>query len=363
MIVLHHAADDVLASHQDDQLPGPGHRGVEQVPGQQHGRPSDDRHDHRRKLAALGLVDGQAVGRLQRGKAAGFVNRFPVLVKKNRETAAVRIHGGDGSDVAVENPGAVLITGRRLPDPFEIVVVFCLDYLVAQAVDHIVPGQLGFGGRGGIQGFLQQEVQGMNAAFPLPGRREHLDIADGKGGSVRRGPAEIGRQPAGCQGQHGLGRFGEGRFALKEEIRVLFVQQGHFAVIDQVRVHDDAAGFALAVDIRQTGAGHRAAGKNVPEDVAGADAGQLVRVADQDQPRSGRNGPQQGTHQHQVDHGSFIGDHAVRLQRMIRVPGESPFLAAEFQQAVDGFRLGARGLRHPLGGPARRRAEQHGVFR
>ena len=128
-------------------------------------------------------------------------------------------------------------------------------------------------------------------------------------------------------------------------------------------VDHNPAGFALPVNIRQAYARDGAAVQNIPQNISGTHAGKLVGVADQNQAASGLHSPQQRTHQHQVDHGGLVGNDAVRLQRMILIPGKDSLFSAVFQQPVDGLRFTACRFGHALGGTAGRRAEDDAVVR
>ena len=82
MIVFHHAADDFFAANQYDHAFGPGHGGIKQVTGQQHGRTAGDRHDHHREFTALGFVNGKTVGGFQRIQITGFIFHLPFFIKQ-----------------------------------------------------------------------------------------------------------------------------------------------------------------------------------------------------------------------------------------------------------------------------------------
>ena len=128
-------------------------------------------------------------------------------------------------------------------------------------------------------------------------------------------------------------------------------------MIDAVGVHDDAARLGLAEDPREPDDGKTAGVDHIPQDISRAHAGELVHISDQDQPHAVRDGSHQTVHQHDVDHGALVHDQDVSLQRVFFVP-----LVAvgrlDFQQAVDGFGLHARGLGQALRGPPGRGGEQ-----
>ena len=79
-------------------------------------------------------------------------------------------------------------------------------------------------------------------------------------------------------------------------------------------------------------------GNDVSQHVSGADAGQLVYVANQQQVSAGRDGFQQVICQQQIQHGCFVYDHQVCLQRVLLVAlKESSFSGFELKQPVDRF--------------------------
>ena len=65
-------------------------------------------------------------------------------------------------------------------------------------------------------------------------------------------------------------------------------------------------------------------GEQVAQHLAGADRGQLVDVADQQQVRAGRDGLDQLVGQDQIQHGRLVDDHQVGVQRVVPVEGGSP---------------------------------------
>ena len=87
--------------------------------------------------------------------------------------------------------------------------------------------------------------------------------------------------------------------------------------------------------------------------------GELVDVADQQQMRSGRDGPGQLAGQDHVHHRGLVHDDQIGVQGVVSVVfGVAAGL--QFQQPVHGGRVVAGQLRQPLGGPAGGRDQHHG---
>ncbi len=88
---------------------------------------------------------------------------------------------------------------------------------------------------------------------------------------------------------------------------------------------------------------------------------QLVRIADQDQPRRGRHGIDQARHHRQVDHRALVDDQGIERQRVRRVMLRAHAESTLAQQAVQRGR-GNRRRERPqrLGEPRRRLAGRRG---
>ena len=101
-------------------------------------------------------------------------------------------------------------------------------------------------------------------------------------------------------------------------------------------------------------ASHRSStpgGEQVPEHLPGADRGQLVDVADEQQVRSRRDRFDELVGQDHVDHRGLVDHHQVRVEGFVGVEG-GVAARAELQQPVDGGRVVAGQFGEPLGGPA-----------
>ncbi len=94
--------------------------------------------------------------------------------------------------------------------------------------------------------------------------------------------------------------------------------------------------------------------------MARADGGQLVGVAHEQHVRLGRHRAQQRGREAHVEHGGFVHDEEIALQRVARVHGKAAAVlgAVELEQAVDRLGVHTRGLAQALGGAARGRGEE-----
>ena len=359
MIVFHHLPDHFFPSDQYDKLPGAGQSGVEQIPGHQHGRAAYHRHDHHREFTALTFVNGQAVGQIQRVQLLLLVGNCPIVVEQHGHHMLRRVDALDVAHVAVKHALPFLGAEGRLAGIFDLIIVFGLNDLVAHPVLRLAVQQGVHTGAFRVQGLLQETVQVCRAAVALLGGGQHLNAAGGLRLPLFLRKAQVFGQTGTQQIAHGLSRFGLQHLAGKEKVRVPAAQNGHFPVIDPMGVKDDHAALVLPENIRQADGGHHIAVQYVLEHVACAHAGQLIRVAYQNDAGAGQHGPHQAPHEGHVHHAHFVHDQAVAFQRVVLAAGESAAVAAVFQQPVDGLGLLAGGLAHALGGAARRRAQEN----
>jgi hypothetical protein len=127
--------------------------------------------------------------------------------------------------------------------------------------------------------------------------------------------------------------------------------------VDPVRVGDHAGLLGLAEHAREADGGDRTAvGQQVAQHLAGADAGELVHVSDEEEMGSWGHGLDQLVGEEEVEHGGLVHDHQVGVQGAVLVVGRVA-AGLEFQEAVDGGGLGAGEFGESLGGAAGRGGE------
>ena len=110
------------------------------------------------------------------------------------------------------------------------------------------------------------------------------------------------------------------------------------AFVDPMGVQDDPALHRLSENPCEAHDRKTAAVDEIPQYIAGPDAGQLVDISDQNQRHGVRNGFQEMIHQHDVDHRALVNDQNVTLQRVFFVFLVT-FRRLDFQEAVNGLRL------------------------
>ena len=106
-------------------------------------------------------------------------------------------------------------------------------------------------------------------------------------------------------------------------------------------------GFLIAADVGAAGVSDKFDGAllitplvgmaaQITHHSAGFHAGQLVLVAQQDQPGVGTQGFQQAGHHVHVDHAGFVHHHQIRVQRIVSVVTEVTAVRTGAEQAVQG---------------------------
>ena len=303
----------------------------------------------------------QGVGQIQRVQLLLLVRDHPVVVKQHGHHMLRRVDALDIAHVAVEHALPFFGAEGRLTGILDLIIVFGLNDLVAHSVLRLAVQQGIHAGTLRVQRFLQKPVQVGRAAVALFGGGQNLNAAGGLRLPLLPGEAQIFWQPGAQQVANGLRRFGLQHLSGEEKVRVPAAKNRHFTVIDPVGVEHDHAAFILPENIRQANGGHHVAVQDVLEHVARAHAGQLIRVAYQNDAGAGQHRPHEPPHQGHVHHAHFIHDQAVAFQRIVLAAGKSAAVAAVFQQAVDGLGFLAGGLAHALGGAACRRAQENVV--
>ena len=168
------------------------------------------------------------------------------------------------------------------------------------------------------------------------------------------------------QFDHGFQAINRVRPFDEEEIAAL-VDGGNFiahkrrvgaSIKDPVSGFDHNAAGPLAKDVLQAGDREGLAANDIVEDIAAADAGQLIGIADEEDVRIAGNGPDEGAGEVVVEHAGLVDDDKAGFEWILRVYGEAAPGGVELEEAMDGRRMGAGGLGHTLGGSTRGRREE-----
>ena len=201
-----------------------------------------------------------------------MVSRVDVLavVHHDGDGAGVRVNSGDDTQVAVVGAypglGAVALIG-------DVVVVFDLHNLIAQTQNFCVflGADLRFAAHGRVEDLLQASVQLHTAGGADFGRAKHLNILD------RVEPVGLGQAAADQVADQLLAGKAGGLDHKKVVLRPAFL--GHMPFDNAVGVLHDQTLLRLTEDVGQANSGHDARAQDLAQNVAGADAGQLVGIA------------------------------------------------------------------------------------
>ena len=163
-----------------------------------------------------------------------------------------------------------------------------------------------------------------------------------RGAAPARRGADRGRSGAGSGGgqvHHQLrGVLG---LVLHEQVEVGELrEQRRPSGVDPVRVDDDAGLLRLAEDLGQPHPRHRFGGQQIAQHLAGADARQLVDVADQQQVRARRHRLGQLVREQDVQHRGLVHHDRSASSGAVLVVGRVA-AGLELQQPVHGGGLGA----------------------
>lgn len=131
------------------------------------------------------------------------------------------------------------------------------------------------------------------------------------------------------------------------------------AVQDGVRGSHDATLFSLSIDGVEAGDFGRRRGHKVTEEVARANAGQLISVAHKKEMCTAGDRLEEAGGEARVEHAGLVEDEEVAGNRVVFVVGEAAGGRVVFEQTVDGAGGCAGSFRESLGGTARRGSEQH----
>ena len=294
-------------------------------------------HDHGIVFAALRFVDGDGVGQGDVIELVPLVDdRTSIILDDQPEVDPVDMD--DVADVAVEDVLLVVVADLHdlVPDP---------EFAQAHTQALAAP----------VEPLLQLGIQALDPDEALVHGADHLNL-----GRKRREMELLGDAPA-----DRLENGGEDLGLLlgpdEVEIRIL-VALGRIdellALVDPVGILDDEAAGFLAEDFAQADDRLGPGLDEVAQELARPEGGQLVLVADQDEPHGRGHGLDQRVHQGQIDHGELVDDDGLALQRPVLVSPERAQLGIELQRPVQGLGFLAGGLGQALGRPAGGRRQQ-----
>ena len=246
----------------------------------------DQSHDDRMVFAPLALMDGNGVGQ---GNFVDFCSFVLDVLFRITDVDHVVLDGKDLADVAVKH--ALFI------------VVVLLHDLVADAKDHVAALQFALAHDRGIETFLNELIEVIDAAGILVHRRQDLnskfvarllDFTAVQSADLRR-PISFGLD------------FDEAKFQV-------FVDDRQASIVNQVGVSNDAAPFFLAENRIQANDGYHFRGDDVVEDGAGPDRRQLVGIPDEDAAALRFQSVQQMVHHFHIEHRHFVDDDQIGRQ-------------------------------------------------
>ena len=306
----------------------------------------EEQGDHHRILASLTLVNRDDVSETQ---LPGVVELDPdgPVVDIERQAPAREVHGTEYAHISVANS--------------RLAVVLVEEDAVADAEEP--PGELNFRllRRLGIQCFLQQGVQLVNAQAALAHRRQHLNILQGIDPVARRKTAThhvdqgiaypLGAVRAGLEITGRLQQMTVGGVPLG----VGRSERGRIAFEHPLSIPHDLRSSGLPVDLGEPDDRNLTGFDEVVQHPAGAHAGELVVVADNQHVGGRRNGVEQPVSHFQFHHGSFVDHHQISFQRILAVA-----LPVVFRRIVLDQRMNRGGgvfsdIGEVLRGPAGRR--------
>ena len=236
----------------------------------------------------------------------------------------------------------------------EVVVVAGLDDFVADAEVGAVAFDLGFELVWWVEGLLEDVVEVGDAGGAAVHGGEDLDV-------VERVEFEfVGDAVADEVGEgfgDGLrcGAFDEEEvfdFVLSVSSLVFSREAWELAVVDGVGGLDDLGGGSLAEDFGEACDGDGFGIDDVAEDVARADGGELVDVADDEQVGVIGECLEEGVHEWGVDHGCLVEDVEVVAGELVAGVAGEAFAGLELEEAVEGEGFEAGGFGHAFGGAA-----------
>ena len=125
---------------------------------------------------------------------------------------------------------------------------------------------------------------------------------------------------------------------------------------------DDVAIFFLSKDFVEGDGGDGGGIDDVFENSAGADRGELVDVADEEEVCGGGDGVEKRSGEVGVDHAGFVDDKEVSFEGGTFVVDESVGIGVVFEETVNGLGVGAGCLGHALSGATGGGSEEESDF-
>ena len=95
---------------------------------------------------------------------------------------------------------------------------------------------------------------------------------------------------------------------------------------------------------------HRTRDDDVCQHLSRPHRRQLIDIPNQQQPRRGRQGTQDGSHQRHIDHRGLVNDQQIAVERRLVAAPKAAGPRIGFEQAMDCLRLDPGALGEALGG-------------
>ena len=316
-------SDGFGASDEDDKPLSSCDCGVKQISAQQFEVLGVQRDDDAGSFAALIFMDGDGPCKGELIHLLAVVDDMPI-VELHADRPSLRVNGPNKTDIPVE-------------DLF-LVIILHLDDLVVEDKGPEFCAAL-------MKELLEACVQLGDPALSSPHRGEDLDLLLG----VKR---KLLGDPAGHEVENRRADL-RGLFGRKEkEVAPLVFEKGHLSVVDAVGVLDDLRVLCLAVDLGEADCWDRLAFNKVLQYCAGADAGKLIDIADDEEAGMAWDGFEEREGEGSVDHACLIDDQQVAKDRVFRIMFEEPRAGVELQKPMDGLAVVMSHLLEALGGSA-----------
>ena len=274
------------------------------------------------------------------------------VIHPHHHGAVAHVDGFHNADITVIGSHA-LLPANAVPD--DLVVIPHLHHLIAHP-EH--PGgalELGFALLLRVEQVLQLHIQRLGAGGSQLGGAEHLNIPD------RVKPIAPGQAGGDKIAHQFLCRIAV-RFQ-KEEIVCLAALLQRLTADDVVGVFHNKAASGLPEDLVQADGGHQPGADDLPQNVAGPHAGQLIGIAHHDNAAAVPQGCNERLKQLHIHHTHLIQNDHIAFEQVLVIVDEADHAAGvvHLQQAVDGRCLAAGQFTQPFGRTARGSTKCHPV--